>query len=357
MSINLKAIVQEATQMGATDIHLVKGYPIMLRHLGQLKPMTDTVLSDNDLKDVYEKTLNEKQKVALEIKQDLDFSLTLENTRVRVNAHFQQGTHAFSIRLISTDVKSIEELSLPQTLKNFSNLSKGLVLITGPTGSGKSTTQAAMIRHICGKRSAHIITVEDPIEYEHPSEVIKSNGILEQREIGRDAPSFASALRHVLRQDPDVILIGEMRDLETISIALTAAETGHLVISTLHTMDTVQSIERIVDVFPPTQQSQVRIQLSMALKGVCSQHIFPRSDGTGLAVCTEMLIVNAAIQNLIRTAKTHEIYSMIEVGRDQGMHSLDDDIERLLKSQKITFEVAQPFIKKRERFIRYVKAA
>jgi twitching motility protein PilT len=257
--------------------------------------------------------------------------------RFRINCFFQRNAMSAAFRLIPSDIKSIEDLGLPRILHEFVNKPRGLVLVTGPTGSGKSTSLAAVINEINETRHDHILTIEDPIEFLHRHK----NCIVNQREIGTDAENFALGLKAALRQDPDVILVGEMRDLETISTALTAAETGHLVFGTLHTQDTSSTIDRVIDVFPPAQQEQVRVQLSMALQGVVTQQLLPRADGTGRACVCEVLIPTPAVRNLIREGKTHQIYSVLQTGGQHGMQTMDSALADFVRAGVITKALAE----------------
>lgn len=326
-------ILQEAKGKKASDIHLVVGRPPMLRVHGRLEEYGDEVLNPDSAKFLIYSILNEEQRVKFELEKELDFSFGVKDLgRFRANIHYQRGTIAAALRSINTVIPTMEELGLPGVLKTFTEYNNGLVLVTGPTGSGKSTTLATMIDEINRNKAEHIITIEDPIEYLHRHQKC----VVEQREIGADTGSFSSALRYALRQDPDVILIGEMRDLETIIAALTAAETGHLVFGTLHTRDAAQTIDRIVDVFPPNQQQQIRLQLSNALKGIVSQQLIPNRSGSGMELAYEILVGTPAIGNLIREAKTHQIYSMIQTGAKYGMRTMDSVIKDLYEKGKIT---------------------
>ena len=326
-------ILQEAKEKKASDIHLVVGRPPMLRQHGSLVAFGDETLNPEPAKMLIYSILNEEQRVKFELEKELDFSFGVKDLgRFRANIHYQRGTIAAALRSINTEIPTMSELGLPEVLKNFTEYNNGLVLVTGPTGSGKSTTLATLIDEINRTKAEHIITIEDPIEYLHRHQKC----IVEQREIGADTGSFASALRYALRQDPDVILIGEMRDLETIVAALTAAETGHLVFGTLHTRDSAQTIDRIVDVFPPNQQQQIRLQLSNALKGIVSQQLIPSKNNSGMELAYEILIGTPAIGNLIRESKTHQIYSMIQTGAKYGMRTMDSVLKELFDRGKIS---------------------
>ncbi len=327
-------ILQEAKAKKASDVHLVVGKPPMLRIHGKLEEFGDEILNPDTCKFLIYSILNEEQRVKFELEKELDFSFGIKDLgRFRANIHYQRGTIAAALRSINTVIPTMEALGLPAVLKSFTEFNNGLVLVTGPTGSGKSTTLATMIDEINRNKAEHIITIEDPIEYLHRHQKC----IVEQREIGADTGSFASALRFALRQDPDVILIGEMRDLETIVAALTAAETGHLVFGTLHTRDAAQTIDRIVDVFPPNQQQQIRMQLSNALKGIVSQQLIPNRTGSGMELGYEILVGTPAIGNLIREGKTHQIYSMIQTGAKYGMKTMDTVLKELFEKGKISF--------------------
>jgi twitching motility protein PilT len=283
-----------------------------------------SILSDSQIKQLFEQ-------------RELDLAYSIPGfSRFRCNYLFQMGKIGSVFRTIPFEIKSVEELGLPQSVLNFCKLPRGLVLVTGPTGSGKSTTLAALIDYINANRHLHIITVEDPIEFLHQD---KSSAV-NQRELGCDTLSFADALKHVLRQNPDVILVGELRDLETIQLAVTAAETGTLVFATLHTIDAAQTIDRMVDVFPPDEQDQIRIQLSTSLQGVISQTLVPKKDNNGRAIATEVLVCEHGVKNIIRSGKTHQIYSLIQTGAASGMKLLDQSLKELVSNGTVTFEDA-----------------
>ncbi len=281
--------------------------------------------------------MSEEQQETFDKVHELDFAYALPGgTRFRVNCYQQRGATGAAFRIISTSIRSLEELGVPDVVAQFATLPRGLVLVTGPTGSGKSTTLAALIDLVNRTRYDHIVTVEDPIEYVHANK----RSLVNQREVGNDTHSFTAALKHVLRQDPDVILIGEMRDLETISVALTAAETGHLVFATLHTQDAAQTIDRIIDVYPSHQQDQIRTQLAATLQGVVSQTLVPRASGTGRVIATEVLLTTPAIANLIREGKAHQITSSMQAGRALGMHTMDQHLADLVNEGEITRDAA-----------------
>ncbi len=334
----LIAALEEVVSQGASDLHLTVNAPPMLRINGSLQPAGSTAAwSREKVVSALYSILNEEQKEIFERDLELDFAYTIStDARFRVNMYQQRGSMGGAFRIIPTELKQLQALGIPESVGNFAQLARGLVLVTGPTGSGKSTTLAALIDLVNSTRADHIVTVEDPIEFLHHHK----KSIVNQREVGSDTHSFGAALKHVLRQDPDVILIGELRDLETISVALTAAETGHLVFATLHTQDAPQTIDRVIDVFPPHQQGQVRAQLAATLQGVICQSLVKRADGKGRAVATEVLITTSAIANLIREGKTYQIVSMMQAGRAQGMHTMDQHLADLVKSGTITYEAA-----------------
>lgn len=321
----------------ATDLHLTVGSPPVFRIDKELAPIDSRALTPQDIAGLVSALLNEKQEKAFFEENELDCSVSISGVgRFRVNVHRQRGSLAMAIRSLSTEIPSIEELKLPPLLGELARKESGLILVTGPTGSGKTTTLAAMLDLINSERRCHVVTVEDPIEYLHRHK----KSIVEQREVGSDTHSFARALKHVLRQDPDVILIGEMRDLETVAIAVTAAETGHLVLASLHTIDAVQTIDRIVDIFPYHQQPQIRLQLSMCLEAVLSQQLLPRAGGGGMVAVVEILLCTQAVRNLIRESKTPQIYSEIETGARFGMISMVQALYNLWKQGEITEEAA-----------------
>ena len=335
--MEINSLLKTVVDKGASDLIIVAGNSPILRINGILAPVDTTRLSDAESKSLIYSLLSQKQIDILERTKELDCSYAIKDfSRFRVNVHYQRGTVAAALRPIPADIPRLEDLRLPKAVADFANFERGLVLVTGPTGSGKTTTQACMIDLINQNRSLHIITVEDPIEYLHANK----RSIVEQREVGFDTESFNAALKYVLRQNPDVILVGEMRDLETIQTAITAAETGHLVISTLHTNDAVQSIDRIVDVFPPHQQLQVRMQLSLSLQGIIAQQLIPKMDKRGMIVATEVLVATSAVRNLIRKGTTQEISSMLDIGAKFGMMSMDACLKNMYKNKTITYEEA-----------------
>ena len=337
--MNVKEMLRVMIERNASDLHLIGGMSPILRINGDLVHLGDEVLTEETLHGFLEQIVEDepkRNKFFGEKELDLAYELRGEG-RFRVNVYFQSGSIAFAIRLIPVAIPRLEDLSLPDVLRELTRKPNGLVLVTGPTGSGKSTTLAAMIDLINEERSLHVVTVEDPIEYVYSPKKC----VISQREVGEDTFSFEAALKHVLRQDPDVILIGEMRDLETMQAAITAAETGHLVFSTLHTTSASQTVDRIIDVFPPHQQSQIRSQLSITLQAVITQKLLRRSDGGGRVPTTEILIATPAIRTLIRDAKTYQIYSSIEMGQEYGMHTMEQDLNVLLHTGVVDLQEAE----------------
>jgi twitching motility protein PilT len=336
--LNMNALLERVLEEGASDLHLTAQTQPTLRVNGHLMRLEDyPVMQPAEIRRLIYAILTQRQREKLENDLELDLSYSLPGrARFRLNVYFQRDAIGAAFRAIPHEVRLLEELGLPPKVADLARLARGFVLVTGPTGSGKSTTLAAIIDVINRQRPDHIMTVEDPIEYLHRHKT----AIINQREVGTDTKSFASALKHVLRQDPDVILVGEMRDLETISVALTAAETGHLVFATLHTQDAPQTIDRVIDVFPPHQQQQVRVQLASALQGVVCQQLIPTADGVGRALAVEVLIATPAIRNLIREGKTHMIYSSMQAGAKFGMQTMDQALAELVKSRKISFDIA-----------------
>jgi twitching motility protein PilT len=332
-------VLTEVVSRGASDLHLTAGAPPSIRSAGRVTPLEGYAkLTPQQTREVIYGILSEDQRKRFETHHQLDLAYAIPNVaRFRLNCYMQRGSVSAAFRLVPGEVPALEELGVPAVLREFTAKPRGFVLVTGPTGSGKSTTLAAMIDLINREREDHILTIEDPIEFLHRHK----RSIVNQREIGSDAEDFALGLRAALRQDPDVILVGEMRDLETISTALTAAETGHLVFATLHTQSTAQTIDRIIDVFPPEQQQQVRTQLSVALQGVVTQQLLPTADGRGRVVACEVLVPNPAVRNLIREAKTHQIYSAIQTAGAIGMQTMDSDLARLVRERRITRELAE----------------
>ncbi len=343
---DLEQLLVEMAQRGASDLLIIAGAPPIFRVNGLLTRSESGPLSNDEIYSLFAGVVTGRLNDRLNTEGAVDFSLRLSRPateddrrawRFRVNVHRQRGTIAGALRALPSEIPTLSQLNLPATLAEVVKPTRGLVLVCGPTGSGKTTTLAALVGEINRSESRHIITIEDPIEYEHRN----ARSIIEQIEVGRDAPSFASALRAAMRQDPDVILVGEMRDLETVSTALTAAETGHLILSTLHTSDVAQAIHRIVDVFPPSQQTQIRQQLTLALNAIIVQHLIPRSSGNGRSVAVEVLLANNAIRNHIRNEKLQNLATEITLGKRQGMISLEDSLARLVQQGLISTEDAR----------------
>ena len=330
--------LKHAVEYGASDLHLTASRPPMVRINGKLIPSGyETELGPDDTKALIYSILTDDQKAKFEEEHELDLSIGIPGvSRFRVNVFMQRGCVSGVFRTIGENIPSCEELGLPEAVRQLALLPRGLVCVTGPTGCGKSTTLAAMVNLVNQERDGHIITIEDPIEFLHPH--IRST--INQRELGSDTYSFPRALKSVLREDPNVILVGEMRDLETIAAALTLAETGHLVLSTLHTQDAAQTVDRIIDVFPPYQQEQIRVMLASSLKGVVSQVLLPKADGQGRAAAREILVVTPAISAIIREGKTHQIYSAIQTGAGQGMCTMEKSLAELHDAGLITEEDA-----------------
>jgi twitching motility protein PilT len=332
-------VLHRMVAAGASDVHLSAGFPPAIRDKGRIVPLEGMPrVTPQQTREVIYSILNDDQRKRFENNQQLDFAYAIPGVaRFRVNCFMQRGSVSAAFRLVPHEVPSLDSLGVPQVLRELTQKPRGFVLVTGPTGSGKSTTLAAMIDVINSEREDHILTIEDPIEFLHRHK----HSIVNQREVGTDAPDFSLGLRAALRQDPDVILVGEMRDLETISTALTAAETGHLVFATLHTQSTSQTVDRIIDVFPSTQQGQVRTQLSIALQGIVTQQLLPTADGRGRVVACEVLIPTPAIRNLIREGKTHQIYAALQTSGAVGMQTMDADLARLVNEGRITRKLAE----------------
>ncbi len=333
----LDALLKQAVEQRASDVILVVGAAVTLRVNGQLALVAGKALTTDDMNDLLLPLLSNAQAKELETSRSLDFCFVRPGSgRFRANLHYQRGTLAASLRVLPAQVPTVESLHLPGVLMRLSERRQGLILLTGPTGSGKTSTMAALIDTINARRREHIITIEDPVEYQH----VNRNSIVEQVEVGHDTPSFGHAVRAVLRQNPDVILIGEMRDAETMSAALTAAETGHLVLSSLHTNDAAQTMSRILDSFPVSNQSQIRQQLSLALLAVIAQQLVPASDGVGRYPAVEIMIGTTAIRNLIRTGNDHQIRSQIQTGIADGMTTMDQSLAELVRARRISKETA-----------------
>ncbi len=339
MGIDFADVLMDVVSRRASDLHLAAGAHPTIRVRGHLTPLEEyPKLSGTDTREIVYSILTADQRQRLETDWQIDFAYSVPgHARFRVNAYYQRGAIGAAFRLIPVDLTSIDELGLPATVHEFTRKPRGFVLVTGPTGSGKSTSLAAMIDQINGSRDEHIMTIEDPIEFLHPHK----RCLVNQRELGADAQTFSDALKAALRQDPDVILVGEMRDLETISTALTAAETGHLVFATLHTQDSAQTVDRVIDVFPPHQQGQVRVQLSVCLQGIVTQQLIPTADGSGRAVACEVLVPTPAVRNLIREGKTHQIYSALQTGTAHGMQTMDASLATLVRANTISQKMAE----------------
>jgi twitching motility protein PilT len=338
MDFDFSDVLLAVMERNASDLHLTAGSPPMIRQHGKLHALDYPAMTPQATREVVYSILTNDQRQRLETDWQIDFAYSIPGkARFRVNSYFQRASLSAAFRLIPSEMPALRDLGLPPVLQEFTKKPRGFVLVTGPTGSGKSTTLAAMLDSINEERHEHILTIEDPIEFLHKHKKC----IVNQRELGADAQSFALGLKAALRQDPDVILVGEMRDLETISTALTAAETGHLVFATLHTQDTAQTVDRIVDVFPPDQQQQVRVQLSVSLQGIVTQQLLPKADGQGRTVATEVLVPTPAVRNLIREGKTHQIYSALQTGAQFGMQTMDTALAQLVREQKITRELAE----------------
>jgi twitching motility protein PilT len=338
--IHMEEILREAKKAGASDVHITVGVPPKMRVNGNLITMSYDRCLPDDTEDAANQMMTESQKERFHKRGEYDLSFSIPNVgRYRVNAYKQRGSVAVALRLVDTIVPSPEVLGVPSTVIDLYNRKRGLILVTGPTGSGKSTTLAALIDKINKNRECHVITLEDPIEYLHQH----NKSMVNQREIGLDTNNYANALRAALREDPDVILVGEMRDFETISVAITAAETGHLVLSTLHTIGAASTVDRIIDVFPPYQQQQIRVQFANVLESVISQQLIPLADDSGRVAAFEVLHTTSAVKNLIREGKSHQLISIMQTNRKLGMVTMDDAILQLYYQGKINREMAVQF--------------
>jgi len=350
--MRINDLLKQAAQHGASDLHISAGAAPTIRLNGQLQSLAGPPLQADETMELAKQILNGEKYEALFLLGEVDLSYIYPGVGCfRINVYFQQGAISIASRVISTTIPTIDSLGLPETVKTLTRRSRGLIIVTGPTGSGKSTTLAAMIDLINEEKFCHVLTLEDPIEYLHSNK----KSIINQREIGRDSKTFPNALRAALRQDPDVILVGEMRDLETISIAITAAETGHLVMATLHTMDAPQTVERIIDVFPSNQQDQIRVQLANTLAGVISQRLLRRQDGTGRIAAVEILVSNPAVRNLIREKKVHQVYSFIQTGAKYGMQTMDNHLQELIEKGLIYAEEAMEHAVDTESMARFLQ--
>ncbi len=338
MALTLVELLRTMIERGGTDLHITTGSPPVIRVNGALEKLNFPPMSPSDTKSLIYSILTDTQKHRFEENWEIDFSFGIKGlARFRANVFMQRGAVAGAFRRIPYEIRSFDELGIPPVVKKFCDKPRGLILVTGPTGSGKSTTLATMIDKINREKPVHIVTIEDPIEYLHSHK----KALINQREIHTDTKSFHNALRSVLREDPDVVLIGEMRDLETVEAALRIAETGHLTLATLHTNSAAQTITRIIDIFPPHQQAQVRTQLSMVLEGIITQSLLPRADGRGRILATEVLVPTPAIRNLIREDKIHQIYSSMQTGQEAtGMHTFNQSLAALYFKRLITLETA-----------------
>jgi twitching motility protein PilT len=335
--ISLRELLEEMVKRGASDLHLTAGLPPMFRVDGRIESSNFEMLSPDDTRALAYSVLNDEQKKTFENTKELDLSFGVQGvSRFRANVFLQRGVTSMAVRQIPYQILTFDQLGLPTVVRRFADLPRGLVLVTGPTGSGKSTTLASVVDHINTTRSCHVITIEDPIEYVHHHK----KSIVNQREIKSDTDTFGNALKYVLRQDPDVILVGEMRDYETMAAALTIAETGHLCLATLHTNNTFESINRIVDVFPASQQTQVRAQLAFVLEGVMTQQLVPRSKGKGRVMCAEVMVCTPAIKALIRDNKVHQIYGVMQAGQKHGMQTMNQALYQAYVNRLIGYEEA-----------------
>ncbi len=340
--MDMHSLLKEMMTRGASDLHLVAGVSPVIRIDGDMRMLGDKPLAPEEVKSLVYSVMSAKKIGEFEKTRELDFSLEMNGVgRFRTNVHFQKGSVAAAIRHIPDHVPCLSKLNLPPILAELALKKSGLILVTGPAGCGKSATQAAMVGIINERISAHIITLEDPMEYLHSHK----KSVVEQREVGSDTFSFAEALKRCLRQDPDVILIGEMRDLETIATAITAAETGHLVLATLHTPDAPGAVDRIIDVFPAHQQPQTRAQLANTLQAIIAQFLLPQKSGTGRVPAVELLIANSAVRNLIRSGKSHELYTAMETGTQSGMRTMDQALKDLVNRNMVSYETAVARVK------------
>lgn len=338
-------ILEKASEQRASDIHITVMMPPVFRVDGELVSLEEENLTPEMTETLVRQVLNQRQLEHLNEKGELDLSFSKPGLgRYRVNAYMQRGTYGMALRVVNTRIPELDELGLPPVIADLTRKKRGLVLVTGPTGSGKSTTLAAMINLINRERSSHVLTLEDPIEYLHKH----NRSIVNQREVGHDTQNFSNGLRAALRQDPDVILVGEMRDLETISIAVTAAETGHLVFSTLHTIGAANTLDRIIDVFPPHQQQQIKVQLAAVMEGIISQQIMPRHQETGRVAAFEIMVATPAIRNLVREGKTHQIQTSVQTGSKFGMVTMDNALLELCRKGTISQENCISFAQDRE---------
>ncbi|WZL71467.1 type IV pilus twitching motility protein PilT [Clostridiaceae bacterium 35-E11] len=349
--MHILELLEKTVNMKASDLHITVAIPPVLRINGQLRRLNEQSLTPQETVDLARQVLTEKQLQTLEEQGEIDLSYSKSGLgRFRINIYKQRGSYGMAIRIVALEIPTIDGLGFPPILKDLAMKQRGLILVTGPTGSGKSTTLASMIDYINKERSCHILTLEDPIEYLHKH----NKSMVNQREIGHDAKNFSRALRASLRQDPDVILVGEMRDLETISIAITAAETGHLVLSTLHTIGAAKTVDRIIDVFPSHQQQQIRIQLATVLEGIISQQLMVTADQRGRVAALEIMVATTAIRNLIRENKTHQLQTSVQTGGRFGMKTMDNAILDLFRQGRITRATALEYAVEKEMLERYL---
>lgn len=345
----IKEFLRKAVTQQASDIHITAGLVPVFRINGSLVHTTGAPLTRQDTLDMFQEITSAEQQLYFQNNYELDFAFAIDGcSRFRVNAYHQRGSVAMAIRVIKNRIASLEELGMPEIVKTLARMPRGLILVTGPTGSGKSTTLAAMLDLINRERAAHVLTLEEPIEYLHDH----GTCVINQREIPTDSKSFICGLKAALREDPDVIMVGEMRDAETVGTVMTAAETGHLVLASLHTYDCAQSIDRIIDVFPTHQQAQMRSQLSMTLQGIVAQQLLARKDGSGRVVAVETLIATPAVRNLIREGKIHQIASCIQTGARYGMQTMDFSLKALYQQGLVSYADALDYAMDKENFIR-----
>lgn len=349
--MDILELLEKTVNRGASDLHITVAIPPVMRVNGQLERLDEEPLRPHETMQLAKQILTEKQLYTLEEQGEIDLSYSQAGLgRFRINVYKQRGSYGMAIRIVALEIPTMDGLGFPPVLKELAMKQRGLILVTGPTGSGKSTTLASMIDYINKERSCHILTLEDPIEYLHKH----NKSIVNQREIGNDAKSFSRALRAALRQDPDVILVGEMRDLETIGIAITAAETGHLVLSTLHTIGAAKTVDRIIDVFPSHQQQQIRIQLATVLEGIISQQLMPRVNPSGRVAALEIMVATTAIRNLIRENKTHQLQTAVQTGGRFGMKTMDNAILDLFRQGTITRSTALEYAVEKDMLERYL---
>ena len=352
--MDIYSLLMEMRKRRASDLHIIAGSAVLFRVDGRLTSVGGNKVTAGESKLLVHSLMNEEQQTRFEQTHDLDFSLSVSKIgRFRINVHLQRGSVAIAIRQLPSSVLSLSELHLPPILKELALREKGLILITGPTGCGKSTTLSAMLDIINNEKSVHVITIEDPIEYLHSDK----KSAIEQREVGTDTLSFSDSLKYALHQDPDVLLVGEMRDLNTISATITAAEAGHLILATLHTRDAATAVDRIVDVFPPAQQAQIRLQLSLSLEAVVAQNLLPRKYGEGRVPAVEVLVATPAVRNLIRNAEIHQLYLVMETGAKFGMQTMDQALKNLVRKDHIDASLASRLAREAKDFQGFLKSS